>query len=111
MVARRSSILDAFMPPDEINNPQINEYPETLSQNENDILFMQGISENNQTTTEAEIPECFRYHAFTRAFAGDPLIDKAHHEQKLACESENHPCIKMGAQPIKRCMQKIAHTW
>lgn len=89
----------ALMPPDEIDVSQIDKNAQTLPQNENDIFSVYSIGEDDQSTCQAEVPEGFRYDAFPCALAGDPLIDKAHHEHALTKQAKRNPRCELGFEP------------
>lgn len=99
MTASFSSIGFISVFADKVDVAQIDEDAETLTQDKNQILLMKGVCKNDQSAAEAEIPEDFRHDAFFGAFAGDPLHDKAHHEQALAEEADKSPQSQVRDDP------------
>ena len=80
-----------FLAPDQLNIANIDEGAEALAQDENKVLFVNGIGQHDQPAPEAKIPEDFGDDALLDALAVNPLNDKAHHKKALTEKTYGDP--------------------
>lgn len=76
---------------DQLQVAYVDEEPRRLSQNENDVLFVDRVCQQHCRTAETKVPEGFRYDAAFFTFAAKPLHDEPGCEQELACQTECYP--------------------
>lgn len=69
----------------------INNRPQTLSQNEYGVFFVNGVGQQYDTAAYAEIPERQGDDAFPAFFRNDPLDYKPHAKQRLAHKTNDQP--------------------
>lgn len=71
---------------------------------------MQRIDKQDDASAQTEMPEGLRHYAAFRFFAGEPLAEKTHHEQRLADDSDQNPKVEVGLQPGGQgCGQECWH--
>ena len=89
----------AFFVANQLQVSRVDEHAGRLSQNEHHILPINGIGQQNQGTTDAEVPEHRRDHAAFFAFAAKPLHDESGCEQELTCQTECYPDLFVRHKP------------
>jgi hypothetical protein len=78
----------------EIQVPEVNEIPREISQDENRVHAMNGVSEENKAATQAEIPEGNGDNALLFFLRRNPLEQEPHGEHRLANKAEDDPEVQ-----------------
>src|SRR5574343_1389635 len=85
------SLGTGFAPVMQTQVAQIDGQRQGLTKDEYRIAAMNGVDDQHQATRQAEIPEGHRHDNALGLLARPPLNDEAHHEQRLAAETDAHP--------------------
>src|SRR5579862_6050710 len=109
-ISRNGSGLSALAQ-DEIQITQVDEYAKGLTENEDGILAEERVGQQQHATADGEPPERQRNDAASGSFGSNPLDKKAHREQTLRDEPQDHPPIqtvdKNVAQIAADCVRQI----
>jgi len=80
---------------DKVEVSRIDDGIEKIGSDKNRIHLANGISQEDQSTSQTEIPEGHRDDAFFPLFRGDPLDDEPHCKHRLSDETENQPEVQL----------------
>jgi len=74
-----------------IEVPEVDEVPGKVGENEDWIHLVDGVSQQDQPSSQAEVPEGDRNHALLFLLRCDPLDQETHGKHGLADKTNNDP--------------------
>jgi hypothetical protein len=95
---------------DKVEVSRIDDGIEKIGSDKDWVHLPKGISQEDQSTSQAEIPEGHRDNAFFPLFRGDPLDDEPHRKHRLPDETENQPEVQLELWiSHRKVLQEIGH--
>jgi hypothetical protein len=80
---------------DEVEVSKVDDRIEKIGSDKNRVHLAKGIGQEDQSTSQAEIPEGHRDDTLFPFLRGDPLDEEPHRKHRLSNETENHPEVKL----------------
>jgi hypothetical protein len=95
---------------DEVNVSKIDDGVQKIRRDEDRVHLPNRIGEEDQPSSQAEIPESHWDDALSPFLRGNPLNDKPHGKHRLPNETEEHPEVQLKSRvPYRKSLKKTGH--